>query len=76
MKWHYTKNGDKPKSKIFGSIPCVVSRDGVYKVYCWNGYHGYWEDCYAYDYVCDFECVYKWAYVLDEEKDGDALEGY
>lgn len=68
MKWHYTKNGDKPKC-LNGrkeTIPCIVERYG-FDLYYWDPFNDSWNDHTDDDYVCDFEKVDRWAYVEDEK---------
>lgn len=58
MKWHYTENGDKPRPNVL----CVVY-NGEYQVCSFDDAWYDQED--GLDQICDFEDVYKWAY-LDE----------
>ena len=67
MEWHDTKDREEPKG-IDESIPCVCDYYGTYKVFCWNTHYKCWDDCYADDYVCNYDCVSRWAYI-DEPED-------
>lgn len=57
MKWHYTENGDKPRAEVL----CVVYHGG-YQVYYFDT-DGTWYDQDGDVQICDFDDVYKWAYL-------------
>lgn len=70
MKWHYTKDGDKPKAldKSVRSIPCVVKpkRKYGYDLFYWEVDYDYWDDRVEDDCAIELDEVEKWGYVEDE----------
>jgi hypothetical protein len=72
MRWHFTKDGDKPKPIKNETIPCVVDRYG-YELCFWDTYNNCWNDYEDDDYAYDFGGVKRWAYIEDEkyEKETD-----
>ena len=65
MKWHYIKNGDKPKAlKDEKKIPCILESHNGYELCYWETFSEYWYD--QYDDKCDIDQIERWAYVEDE----------